>query len=166
MSARGQGRGGWGQGAPGQAGHVQGRDQEDRLPPGRDGGRQAQGQEQGRRVPGQDQGGKNYEKQTQTNIHQDKKDVIKYEAETKQKDFIQGETKGAEYQAETKGGKNEARTEDGENKALSGGLVVKTRLADSVFKNKKYQDGIGTDKPQFRGFSDISAPDILQTTHF
>ena len=72
----------------------------------------------------------------QTDIHQDKKDVVEYEARTKEKDFIQGETKGPEYQVETKGGKNEARTEDGENKALSGGVMVKTCLAYSDFKNK------------------------------
>ena len=29
--------------------------------------------------------------------------------------------------------------------------MVKTRLAYPVFKNKKYQDGIGTDKPLYSG---------------
>ena len=69
-----------------------------------------QGKTKGAKYEAKTKGGKNYkkqsknnEKQTQTDICQAKKDIVKYEAGTKQNDFIQGETKGAEYQAVTKG---------------------------------------------------------------
>ena len=69
-----------------------------------------------------------------------------YKAGTKQIDILQAKTEdGVEYETKTK----QAETENAKN--YEAGDKPDILQANSAFKNKKYQDRIGTDKPLFGG---------------